>query len=29
VLSLGGGQPAYAKTATASLTVTGRADVPE
>ncbi len=29
VLSLGGGQPAYTKTATASLTVTGRADVPK
>jgi beta-glucosidase len=29
VLSLGGGQPAYAKTVSATLTVTGRADVPE
>ena len=29
VLSLGGGQPAYAQTATATLTVTGRASVPE
>ncbi|MGZ3297592.1 MAG: glycoside hydrolase family 3 C-terminal domain-containing protein [Asticcacaulis sp.] len=29
VLSLGGGQPAYARTATANLTVTGRAGVPE
>jgi beta-glucosidase len=29
VLSLGGGQPAYAKVASATLTVTGRAAVPE
>ncbi len=29
VLSLGGGQPAYAKTVSATLTVTGRASVPE